>query len=81
MRSYNYINPFIKLLISLSLAINYAQGDDASKDIVIKLMVESKYEFHNRFGEYLEILQYQKKPTLINLVKYPQSYIMMEKEI
>ena len=69
MRSYNYINPFIKLLISLSLAFNYAQGDDASKDIIIKLMVESKYEFHNRFGEYLEILEYQIKTNYDKLGK------------
>ena len=45
------------------------QGDNTSTNIVVKLTVESKYEFHNRFGEYLEILQYQKKTNFDKLGK------------
>ena len=55
------MNPLINILILLTLSFNYVQGDDTSTNTVVKLIVESKYEFHNRFGEYLEILQYQKK--------------------
>ena len=69
MRSYIYINPLIKILILLTLSFNYVQGDDTSTNIPVKLIVESKYEFHNRFGEYLEILQYQKKTNFDKLGK------------
>ena len=69
MRSYNYINSLIKILILLPLCFNYARGDETSTDIIVKLKVESKYEFHNRFGEYLEILQYQIKTNYDKLGK------------
>ena len=59
----------IKILILLTLSFNYVQGDNTSTNIVVKLTVESKYEFHNRFGEYLEILQYQKKINFDKLGK------------
>ena len=59
----------IKILILLILPNIYAQGDDTSTEIEVKLIVESKYEFHNRFGEYLEILQYQIKTNFDKLGK------------
>ena len=59
----------IKILILLILPNIYAQDDDTSTEIEAKLIVESKYEFHNRFGEYLEILQYQKKTNFDKLGK------------
>ena len=59
----------IKILILLTLFFNYVQGDDTSTNIAVKLIVESKYEFHNRFGGYLEILQYQKKTNFDKLGK------------
>ena len=65
----SYINPLIKILILLILPNIYAQGDDTSTEIEVKLIVESKYEFHNRFGEYLEILQYQIKTNFDKLGK------------
>ena len=67
MRSYIY--PLIKILILLILPNIYAQDDDTSTEIEVKLIVESKYEFHNRFGEYLEILQYQIKTNFDKLGK------------
>ena len=67
MRSYIY--PLIKILILLILPNIYAQDDDTSTEIEAKLIVESKYEFHNRFGEYLEILQYQIKTNFDKLGK------------
>ena len=67
MRSYIY--PLIKILILLILPNIYAQGNDTSTEIEVKLIVESKYEFHNRFGEYLEILQYQIKTNFDKLGK------------
>ena len=36
-----------------------AYADDLSEDKKVKLLTEYKYEFHNQFGEYLEILQNQ----------------------
>ena len=65
----SYINPLIKILILLILPNIYAQGNDTSTEIEVKLIVESKYEFHNRFGEYLEILQYQIKTNFDKLGK------------
>ena len=65
----SYINPLIKILILLILPNIYAQDDDTSTEIEVKLIVESKYEFHNRFGEYLEILQYQIKTNFDKLGK------------
>ena len=65
----SYINPLIKILILLILPNIYAQGDDTSTETEVKLIVESKYEFHNRFGEYLEILQYQIKTNFDKLGK------------
>ena len=59
----------IKILILLTLFFNYVRSDDTSTTISVKLIVESKYEFHNRFGEYLEILQYQKKINFDKLGK------------
>jgi hypothetical protein len=59
----------IKILILLPLCFNYARCDETSTDIIVKLKVESKYEFHNRFGEYLEILQYQIKTNYDKLGK------------
>jgi len=59
----------IKILILLTLSFNYANGDDTGTDIAVKIIVESKYEFHNRFGEYLEILQYQIKTNFDKLGK------------
>ena len=56
-------------MILLILPNIYAQGDDTSTEIEVKLIVESKYEFHNRFGEYLEILQYQIKTNFDKLGK------------
>ena len=56
-------------MILLILPNIYAQGDDTSTEIKVKLIVESKYEFHNRFGEYLEILQYQIKTNFDKLGK------------
>ena len=67
MRSYIY--PLIKILILLILPNIYAQDDDTSTEIEAKLIVESKYEFHNRFGEYLEILQYKIKTNFDKLGK------------
>ena len=66
---YIYINTLIKILILLTLSFNYANGDDTGTDIAVKIIVESKYEFHNRFGEYLEILQYQIKTNFDKLGK------------
>ena len=66
---YIHINPLIKILIFLTLSFNYAYGDVTGTDITVKLIVESKYEFHNRFGEYLEILQYQIKTNFDKLGK------------
>ena len=65
----SYINPLIKILILLILPNIYAQGNDTSTEIEVKLIVESKYEFHNRFGEYLEILQNQIKTNFDKLGK------------
>ena len=59
----------IKILILLILPNIYAQDDDTSTEIEVKLIVESKYEFHNRFGEYLEILQYKIKTNFDKLGK------------
>ena len=66
---YIYINTLIKILILLTLSFNYANGDDTGTDTAVKIIVESKYEFHNRFGEYLEILQYQIKTNFDKLGK------------
>ena len=36
-------------------------ADDSSFTNIVKVITESKYEFHNQFGEYLDILQNQTK--------------------
>ncbi|SVB29116.1 uncharacterized protein METZ01_LOCUS181970, partial [marine metagenome] len=69
MRSNILINTLLKILILLTLSFNYAQGDNNGSDILVKLIVESKYEFHNRFGEYIEIMQYQIKTNFDKLGK------------
>jgi len=69
LRSNIYINTLLKILILLTLSFNYAQGDNTGSDIPVKLIVESKYEFHNRFGEYIEIMQYQIKTNFDKLGK------------
>jgi len=69
LRSNILINTLLKILILLTLSFNYAQGDNNGSDILVKLIVESKYEFHNRFGEYIEIMQYQIKTNFDKLGK------------
>jgi hypothetical protein len=34
-------------------------ADDSSLTKIVKIISESKYEFHNQFGEYIDILQNQ----------------------
>ena len=53
------MNLICKILFILIILIKSVNADNLVNDNQVKISTESKYEFHNQFGEYLEILQNQ----------------------
>ena len=62
-------------------------ADDSSFTNIVKVITESKYEFHNQFGEYLDILQnqtktnYDKSGKISSIVKYKGKDKLVSKDI
>ena len=81
------MNLIFRLLFISFILIQYASADDVLDNKVVKLITESKYEFHNQFGQYLEILQnqirtnYDKNGNISSVVKYNGNDQLLSKDI
>jgi hypothetical protein len=80
-------NLIFRLLFISFILIRYVNADDTSEIKIVKLITESKYEFHNQFGEYLEILEnqiktnYDKSGNMSSVVKYEGKNQLLSKNI
>ena len=81
------MNLICKILFILIILIKSVNADNLVNDIHVKIRTESKYEFHNQFGEYLEILQkriitsYDKNSNISSVVKYNGNDKLLSKDI
>ncbi len=77
-------NMLYRIFFVFLFLIRYVNADDSS---LTKIITESKYEFHNQFGEYLDILQnqirtnYDKSGNISSIVKYKGKNELLSKDI
>ena len=77
-------NMLYRIFFVFLFLIRYVNADDSS---LTKIITESKYEFHNQFGEYLDILQnqirtnYDKRGNISSIVKYKGKNELLSKDI